>query len=52
VIVPWAKKAYRNLAFAYKDIKLEDFEKVKELATDEEIDFLETNLTFIGIAGI
>jgi Ca2+-transporting ATPase len=52
VIIANAEKEYRNISIAYKDIILDDFEKVKNLNSDEDIDFLENNLIFVAICGI
>lgn len=48
----YASEGYRNITLAYKDISIEEYEKVKELKTDDDINFFENELTFIGICAI
>lgn len=50
-ITNYAEQAYRNITVAYKDVPLEEFQK-KDLNSQEDVDWLENDLTFLAIFGI
>jgi len=53
LIQKFTTASYRTLAFAYKDITVEDFESLKsqynDFVTEEDRNVLEKDLTFIGL---
>jgi magnesium-transporting ATPase (P-type) len=52
----FAKQAYRTLLITYKDMSMEEYERIKsennDFAKESDKDVLETNLTAIGIFGL
>ncbi len=51
MIENYAGKAYRNIAFGYKDISQEQFEK-RDLTIQDDIDWFENDLIFYALCGI
>jgi magnesium-transporting ATPase (P-type) len=49
----FATQGFRTLAFAYKDISVDDFERLKSsynnFTTEADREVLENQLTFIGV---